>query len=39
MIITYKSPVKPIHLEGEAEDPRVPTGAQMVPRTDPGWGP
>jgi hypothetical protein len=37
VIITYKSPVKPAPLEGEAGDPRVLTGAQMVPRTDPGW--
>jgi hypothetical protein len=30
-----KSSVKSAPLEGEAEDPRVPTGAQMVPKTIP----
>jgi hypothetical protein len=34
-----KSSVKPAPLKGEAEDSRVPTGAQVLPRTDPGWDP
>jgi hypothetical protein len=34
-----KSSVKTEPLEGEAEDPRVLTGAQAVPRMDPGWDP
>jgi hypothetical protein len=32
-----KSSVKPAHLEGEAEDPGVLTGAQAVPRMNPRW--
>jgi hypothetical protein len=39
MTITYKSPLKPTPLEGEAEDPGVLTGTQVVPRMDPGWDP
>jgi hypothetical protein len=34
-----KSSINPTPLEREAEDLRVPTGAQVVPRMDPRWDP